>query len=88
MLISGIRKVQSLKIKLGSTEIKSSEAIKYIGIMVDRRLKYREYACTKAARVSNALARMMPNIGCPHANLKSIKCSPTKGSANLGIYSK
>lgn len=50
-------KVESLTIKFGSTEIKSSEAIKYLEIMVDKGLNFtkrREYTCEKTARVSNA----------------------------------
>lgn len=68
VLISGRRKRESISIKVGAATITSTEAIKYLGVMIDDRLNFRkhmEYACRKASAVSNALARMMPNIGGP-----------------------
>lgn len=68
VLISGKRKIETLSIKVGSTEFRSSQAINYLGIMIDCRLsfnKHLEYACKKATGVANAWARIMPNIGGP-----------------------
>lgn len=40
VLISNIRKVETLTIKVGTTEVLSCEAIKYLG-KVDRRLHFK-----------------------------------------------
>lgn len=68
VLISGRKKRETLSIQVGESSINSVQAIKYLGVMVDDRLKFKnhvEYACDKAAGVTNALSRLMPNVGGP-----------------------
>ena len=69
------RKIESLSFKVGSSTIVSKRAIKYLGVMIDDRLNFKshmEYACKKASTVSNALARMMPNIGGPRQSRRML----------------
>jgi hypothetical protein len=66
VLVSNRKKKESVTVKVGKHTIKSSEAIKYLGIMIDNRLNFRnhiDHVCKKAAKASIALSSMLPNIG-------------------------
>lgn len=68
VLVSKKRKREFLKIQVGESEIRSKESIKYLGVMIDHRLNFKEhmeYTAKKAAGVANALSALMPNIGGP-----------------------
>jgi len=50
---------------LGGTRINGAKCIKYLGIYLDTKLNFTEHAnhtCTKAGKVANNLARILPNI--------------------------
>lgn len=75
VLISGKRRIERLTLQVGNSTIVSSREIKYLGVMIDDRLNFRthlEYACKKATGVSNALARLMPNIGGPRQSRRKL----------------
>lgn len=68
VLVSGRRKREEIKIKVGTACITSIKSIKYLGVMIDDRLNFNahlEYACERASNVNCALSRIMPNIGGP-----------------------
>lgn len=68
VLISSKRSKEVLKLKIGRSEIASTDAIKYLGVIIDSRLNFKrhtDYSCQKASKVVSALARMMPNVGGP-----------------------
>lgn len=58
----------SLTVKVGKNRIAVGETMKYLGIMLDRRLSFRshfEYIESKVSKASRALARIMPNLHGP-----------------------
>ena len=68
VLITKRRKQTSIKIRIGEHIIQSQPTLKYLGVMVDQRLKFKshlENLATKASGVATLLARMLPNIGGP-----------------------
>lgn len=68
VLITSRKKIEYMTIRVGEQIINSKESIKYLGVMLDNRLKFRphiEYSSKKASQIQAALARIMPNIGGP-----------------------
>lgn len=68
ILITGRKIVEYLNIQVGEQLIASKESLKYLGVVIDNRLNYREhivYAGDKAARLQSALAGILPNTGGP-----------------------
>jgi len=68
VLITSRKKVEYMSVQVGSTTIRSSESIKYLGILLDNCLSFRphvEYVTQKASKMQGALSRMLPNIGGP-----------------------
>lgn len=66
VLISSRKSVESAAVMVGNHKITTKEAIKYVGVMIDRRLKFKahiEYACSKTSAAYSALTRILPNIG-------------------------
>lgn len=81
VLISSRKKVESVAITVGRHKIHSKEAIKYLGVILDRRLSFSahlKYAGAKASRCYSALARMMPNIGGPRSSRRQLLASIVK----------
>lgn len=78
ILISSRKKVEYMSIKVGNQVIKSSHSLKYLGVVLDNRLNFKEhinYASSKAAGVQTALARLMPNIGGPKPAMRRLLAS-------------
>lgn len=68
VLISSRKKIEYMQIQVGDQTIVSKDAVKYLGVMIDNRLKFKthvEYSSKKAAQIQTALTRMLPNIGGP-----------------------
>nr|XP_041633309.1 uncharacterized protein LOC121503173 [Drosophila kikkawai] len=64
MLVSSRKKVEVATIRVCGASIRSSRAIKYMGVMIDTRLSFREhlaYASTKATTAVRAVGRLMLN---------------------------
>lgn len=64
LLVSNCRAVQRANITVGEHTIASKRMLKYLGVMIDDRLNFNshvDYACEKAAKAINVLARIMPN---------------------------
>lgn len=56
------------EITLGGADVKIGGCIKYLGVIVDENLRFKQHikvAGDKAQRVLLSLSRLMPNIGCP-----------------------
>ena len=65
LLISSGKRMEFITITVGDQRIASQQAIKYLGVVIDNRLTFREhltYTCDKCAATSCALARIMPNL--------------------------
>ncbi|XP_046629480.1 uncharacterized protein LOC124309685 [Neodiprion virginianus] len=55
-------------VQIRGKEIHAAKSMKYLGIILDRKLNYSEHldmASAKAIRVMNSIGRLMPNIGGP-----------------------
>lgn len=66
VLISSRKKVETVRIRLGDTIIESKPYVKYLGVLIDHRLCFRDHlesANKKAAMATAALSRLMANIG-------------------------
>ncbi|CAD7080109.1 unnamed protein product [Hermetia illucens] len=68
VFITKRRKRNYACVRVGNHIITSKPAIKYLGVVIDRKLSYKQhvqYVCDKSSKASMALARMMPNVGGP-----------------------
>jgi len=68
VLISSRQLVKTAKLTVGGVDIVSQRAIKYLGVMIDIRLSYKEhleYANKKAAATAISLARILLNTRGP-----------------------
>lgn len=57
-----------IPMRVGPEEIRTQRSAKYLGVTLEDKLTFAEQirnASTKAATVTAALSRLMPNIGCP-----------------------
>ncbi|XP_050093845.1 uncharacterized protein LOC126576580 [Anopheles aquasalis] len=62
ILVSNLQPVQVASIKIGSHVVRAQEAIKYLGVMIDSKLSFKnhvEYASSKAKKALHALSGMM-----------------------------
>ena len=65
MLFTSRRKIETITLDVGQCTTTSQPNVKYLGVMLETRLNFKahvQYAAAKAARVANALARLMPNM--------------------------
>jgi len=68
VLISSRNAVESAHIQIGGTTIPSQRAIRYLGVMLDTRLSYREhleFRNKKASETTGSLCRILPNTRGP-----------------------
>ena len=66
LLVSSRKRMEFITITVGDQRITSKQRVKYLGVVIDNRLTFREqltYVCGKWAATSCALARIMPNLG-------------------------
>lgn len=75
VLVTSRKKVEFCTIQVGRHQIRSKEAVKYLGVMIDNRLSFKahlQYTKQKASRVQNVLSWMMPNVGGPKAGRRKL----------------
>jgi len=68
LLVSGRKRMETITIRVGDHDIQSQPHIRYLGVILDARLSYKEHISVvskRAAAVQGALSRLMPNIGGP-----------------------
>lgn len=68
VLISSRKKVEYLTIDIGGCKIKTKDCLKYLGVMIDNRLSFKQhfdYVRDKALNICSALCRIMPNTRGP-----------------------
>ena len=66
VLFTSRKKIETITFDVGQCTTTPQPNVRYLGVMLDTRLNFKahvEYAAAKAARVANALARLMLNIG-------------------------
>ncbi|XP_044581492.1 uncharacterized protein LOC123263037 [Cotesia glomerata] len=66
VLITSRKAMETIKLQVGEHEITSQPYIRYLGVMLDARLNFKqqdEHVTAKASVVRASLARLMPNFG-------------------------
>ncbi|KAL1447006.1 hypothetical protein WDU94_003522 [Cyamophila willieti] len=75
MLISGRKVCRPITIKFANQEITQKNTIKYLGVVLDRKLSFLphiDYVTGKAERAVAALSRIVPNLGGPGENKRRL----------------
>lgn len=88
LMISNRKVAQQAKIMVGGHTITSKRALKYLGVMLDDRLNFNshvDYACGKAAKAINAVARIMPNNGGLSSSNRRLLASVSSSIIRYGV---
>lgn len=83
VLLSSRKKVENMLVSVKGTQVTSQESLKYLGVMIDRRLSFKDHAShasKKAAVTASSLARLMPNVGGPRHPARKLLVSVAKAS--------
>ncbi|XP_066904388.1 uncharacterized protein [Halyomorpha halys] len=68
LLVTSRKQTESFTVTVGRHEIRSQFCLKYLGVMIDVRLRYNvhtEYISTKSAKVASFLSRLIPHVEGP-----------------------
>lgn len=88
LVVSNRKAVQRLEITIGEERISSQRALKHLGVMVDDRLNFNahvDYACEKAAKAVNTVARIMPNAGGPRSSRRCLLANVATSILRYGV---
>lgn len=88
VLVTGRKVVETITLRVGQYNITSQPSIRYLGVMIDARLNYKqqvEHAANKASMVGAALSRLMPNVGGPKQNRRALLASVVTSVITYGI---
>ncbi|GBP63021.1 hypothetical protein EVAR_43769_1 [Eumeta japonica] len=88
VLITRTRKAETIKLQVGEQEITSQPYIRYLGVMIDVRINFKqqvEHVSTKAIAVRAGLARLMPNVGGPKQSKRLLLSSVVTSVLTYGI---
>lgn len=88
VLITSRKEVEKIKLKVGDQEITSQPHIRYLGVMLDARLNFKqqvEHVTNKASTVVASLARLMPNVGGPKQTRRLLLSSVVTSVLTYGI---
>lgn len=83
VLLSSRKAVERMVITVKDVQITSARTLKYLGVLLDYRLSFKEhamYASRKAAMTAASLARLMPNVGGPNMPARRLLASVTKST--------
>ncbi|KAH8349293.1 hypothetical protein KR059_002953, partial [Drosophila kikkawai] len=78
VLISSRKAVETASVLVGGTRIRSQRAIKYLGVIIDTRLSFKEhleYVHQKASGTAGALSRMLTNTRGPRQYTRKLLSS-------------
>lgn len=71
ILLKANRNIEDVTFQMGNCQIKPTKSVKYLGMVIDQALRYREHlkaVTTKAKKLTQALLALMPNIKGPGAS--------------------
>ena len=88
VMFTSRKKVETTTLDVGQCTITAQPNVRYLGMMLDVRLNFKahvQYDAAKAARVANALARLMPNIGGPRQPWRKLLASVATSILTYGI---
>jgi len=83
VLPSSRKSVECMCVEVNGVEIASAETLKYLGVLIDRRLSFKahaRYASKKAALTTAALARIMPKVGVPRLPARRLLVAVSKAT--------
>ncbi|XP_058827008.1 uncharacterized protein LOC131686988 [Topomyia yanbarensis] len=87
LLVSNCKVLQRAVITVEEYVIVSKRALKQLSVMIDVRLNFNthvDYACEKAAKAINALARIMPNNAGPCSSKRCLLASVSSSILRYG----
>lgn len=79
---------ETITLDVGDCTITSQPFIRYLGVMLDSRLSFKqhaEHATAKARKVATTLARLMPNMGGPRQSRRRLLASVSRSVLTYGI---
>lgn len=88
VLITSRKKVETVTIEVGEHQITSQPYIRYLGVMLDARLNFKEqveHVSAKASAVRVSLSRLMPNVGGPKQSRRLLLSSVVTSVLTNGI---
>lgn len=88
VLITSRKVMETIKLKVGEQESTSQPYIRYLGVMLDARLNFKqqvEHVTAKASVVRASLARLMPNVGGPKQSRRLLLSSVVTSVLTYGI---
>ncbi|XP_015121546.1 uncharacterized protein LOC107044256 [Diachasma alloeum] len=88
VLITSRKVLETITLRVGDYELISQPYIRYLGVMIDARLSFKqqvEHITTKASEVRAALSRLMPNIGRPKQRRRASLSSVITSVLTYGI---
>lgn len=78
VLVTSRKTRETITVTVGDHEIISQRSIRYLGIIIDAKLTFKEHiesSSNKAAKVNSALSRIMPNTGGPRQSRRLLLAS-------------
>lgn len=75
VLITSRKQLESITLRVGNHEITSQPFLRYLGVMIDARLNFKqqaEHVGAKASVVGATLSRLMPNVGGPKQKRRAL----------------
>lgn len=88
VLITSRKKIETITLRVGEHIITSQPSVRYLGVQIDARLRFKEqalHACTKASSVVGVLSRLMPNVRGPKQKRRALLGSVVSSVLTYGI---
>ncbi|GBP15362.1 Retrovirus-related Pol polyprotein from type-1 retrotransposable element R1 [Eumeta japonica] len=88
VLITSRKKLETITLEVGEQRIISQPFIRYLGVMIDARLSFKqqvEHDSAKASVVRTSLTRLMPNVGGPKQSRRQLLSSVVTSILTHGI---
>ncbi|GBP79827.1 Putative 115 kDa protein in type-1 retrotransposable element R1DM [Eumeta japonica] len=88
LLITSRKKAETIKLQVGEQEITSQPYNRYLGVMIDARVNFKqqvEHVSAKSSAVRASLARLIPNVGGPKQSKRLLLSSVVTSVLTYGI---
>ncbi|XP_015112258.1 uncharacterized protein LOC107037938 [Diachasma alloeum] len=88
VLITSRKKIETMTLQVGNYELTSQPFIRYLGVMIDARLNFKQQAVNvgiKASGIRASESRLMPNVGGPKQRIRALLSSVVTSVLIYGI---